>query len=283
MAPLPAEEWGRKTAPKDGDVHMSEASSSRAKVKGESGADQPVIMRPSLFAKQKYDGVDSESSDESDDDLPAPGTLGRKIAEMKWSEGAPRIEEIEDEEQVKRRPRKFGLGDDIDEQMQMKVWGNEDDGPEVVDGDMDVDMNGEEEEFLKFSRDQLGINDEMWEDILSSRRERGGGCAVSWCVRTILMLYSLRSTTVCSEGSSRRVGFGFEDQRPISPQSDRDTACPSQGNTQRRRDKHGSRLVRQGHGRHGRGARQDQGTFNISIRGIQIPSPFRRTITFSPY
>ena len=52
-------------------------------------------------------------------------------------------------------------GDDDDEQ------------PEIV-GEVEVDMAEEEEEFLDFSRQALGITDEHWKQILQERRDRGG-------------------------------------------------------------------------------------------------------------
>lgn len=142
-------------------------------------------IRPPVFTKEEYDGVISDS-DDSDDELPPEGTLGRKIAMMKWSDGAPQIEEVEEEEMPgassgkgkesnSKSERKFGLGDDIDEKMQQAVWGKdeeEEDQPVIV-GEEDVDMGEEEEEFLKFTRDALGINEDMWQGILTNRREKG--------------------------------------------------------------------------------------------------------------
>lgn len=41
-------------------------------------------------------------------------------------------------------------------------------------GGMEVDMMNEEEEFLRFARDTLGINEEMWEGMISDRKAKGG-------------------------------------------------------------------------------------------------------------
>ncbi|KDQ20565.1 hypothetical protein BOTBODRAFT_26568 [Botryobasidium botryosum FD-172 SS1] len=49
---------------------------------------------------------------------------------------------------------------------------DDDDRPMVV-GDVEVDMEEEEEGFLKFSREALGISDDMWSDIIKERREKG--------------------------------------------------------------------------------------------------------------
>ncbi|KAJ7139770.1 SGT1 protein-domain-containing protein [Mycena epipterygia] len=48
----------------------------------------------------------------------------------------------------------------------------EEDRPQVV-GDMEVDMGEEEDEFLEFSRQALGITDEQWGEILRDRKSRG--------------------------------------------------------------------------------------------------------------
>jgi hypothetical protein len=45
--------------------------------------------------------------------------------------------------------------------------------PELV-GDIEPDMEEEEEEFLDFSRRALGISNEQWNDIINERKNRGG-------------------------------------------------------------------------------------------------------------
>lgn len=82
-------------------------------------------MRRPVFAKETYDGVDSD--DETDEEN----------------------------------------GDDDQE--------SEEDRPQLV-GDIEIDMGEEEEEFLEFSRQALGISDEHWQDILRDRKGRGGKC-----------------------------------------------------------------------------------------------------------
>ena len=180
VAPLPENEWGRKT--QQTVVPAAKGESKKGNVNEHSG----MKMRPPRFAKQQFDGVESDSDDDVDEaDLPPVGTIGRQIAQMKWGDMGPKIEEIDDEEEEEKRAarsRKFDMGDDIDEQMRRKVWGGDDDmeqgdeAPMVVnDGDdMDVDMGLEGEEFLKFSKEALGINEDMWRDIVASREARGG-------------------------------------------------------------------------------------------------------------
>jgi hypothetical protein len=59
------------------------------------------------------------------------------------------------------------LGEDEDEDE------SDEDRPTVV-GEIEVDMEAEEEDFLRFSREALGITAEQWQDILTERADRGG-------------------------------------------------------------------------------------------------------------
>ncbi|KAF9535493.1 SGT1 protein-domain-containing protein [Crepidotus variabilis] len=49
---------------------------------------------------------------------------------------------------------------------------DDDERPQVV-GDIEIDMGEEEEEFLEFSRQALGISDEQWAWIVKDREDRG--------------------------------------------------------------------------------------------------------------
>lgn len=50
---------------------------------------------------------------------------------------------------------------------------SDEDKPQVV-GDIEIDMGEEEEEFLEFSRQALGITDQQWHEIIQDRQGRGG-------------------------------------------------------------------------------------------------------------
>lgn len=50
---------------------------------------------------------------------------------------------------------------------------SEEEQPQIV-GEVEVDMSQEEEEFLEFSRQALGISDEQWGEIVRDRKGRGG-------------------------------------------------------------------------------------------------------------
>jgi hypothetical protein len=49
----------------------------------------------------------------------------------------------------------------------------EEDKPQLV-GEIEVDMAEEEEEFLEFSRQTLGISEDQWQQIVQERRAKGG-------------------------------------------------------------------------------------------------------------
>ncbi|KIM48351.1 hypothetical protein M413DRAFT_440079 [Hebeloma cylindrosporum] len=49
---------------------------------------------------------------------------------------------------------------------------SEEEHPQVV-GEIEIDMEEEEEEFLEFSREALGISNEQWEKIVMDRKDRG--------------------------------------------------------------------------------------------------------------
>ena len=91
---------------------------------------------------------------------------------------------------------------------------DDDDGPEQDDesdedqpqvmGEIEVDMGQEEEEFLEFSRQALGISDEQWEEIVRDRKGRGGmSCLIRYASFAIThTFYSIRALERCEPASS---------------------------------------------------------------------------------
>ena len=74
------------------------------------------------------------------------------------------------------RDRFDGVDSDDETDEDELAVGNEDsdeDHPELV-GEVEPDMDEEEEEFLDFSRRALGISNEQWNDIINERKNRGG-------------------------------------------------------------------------------------------------------------
>ena len=192
VTPLPAEEWGRKP--------QSAVDGTGRKVQfadpNDKNGDKPIKMRPPLFAPQEYDGVVYESDDDSDDEPARQGSVGQVLGDMNWQATRPKLEEISDDEgeegieegdkKSSGRSRKFGLGNDIDEQMKKAIWGSTDTPTvevemeeEEEDIDFGVIMEEEQGDFLKFAQEDLGISDDMMQGIVSSRDARGGE---SWLV-----------------------------------------------------------------------------------------------------
>ncbi|TFY65920.1 hypothetical protein EVG20_g5167 [Dentipellis fragilis] len=62
--------------------------------------------------------------------------------------------------------------DETDEELDEVEDEDEEDHPQVV-GDVEIDMEEEQEEFLEFARDALGISNDQWADILHDRKSRG--------------------------------------------------------------------------------------------------------------
>ena len=50
---------------------------------------------------------------------------------------------------------------------------SDDEQPQIV-GDVEIDMEEEEAEFLEFSKQVLGITDDQWNEIVRDRKNRGG-------------------------------------------------------------------------------------------------------------
>lgn len=66
-----------------------------------------------------------------------------------------------------------GVDSDGDTEGEDSPADEEEEQPQLV-GEIEVDMAEEEEEFLEFSRQTLGISDDHWQQILQERRGRGG-------------------------------------------------------------------------------------------------------------
>ncbi|GBE78093.1 hypothetical protein SCP_0109750 [Sparassis crispa] len=72
-------------------------------------------------------------------------------------------------------PRDNFEGVDSDDETDEENGGDdeeEEDMPQVV-GDVEIDMEKEQDEFLEFARQTLGVSDEQWGDIVRERKGRG--------------------------------------------------------------------------------------------------------------
>ncbi|KAI0757270.1 SGT1-domain-containing protein [Daedaleopsis nitida] len=62
--------------------------------------------------------------------------------------------------------------DETDEEDAEEDEEDEEDHPQVV-GEVEIDMAEEQDEFIEFARQALGVTDEQWNSILQDRRDRG--------------------------------------------------------------------------------------------------------------
>ncbi|KAL7285726.1 hypothetical protein ACG7TL_000831 [Trametes sanguinea] len=62
--------------------------------------------------------------------------------------------------------------DETDEEDEGGQGEDDEDHPQVV-GEVEIDMAEEEDEFIEFARQALGVSDEQWRDILKERGARG--------------------------------------------------------------------------------------------------------------
>ncbi|KAI8995380.1 SGT1-domain-containing protein [Trametes punicea] len=107
----------------------------------------------------------------------APVTLETEVREEFSSETAPGSSQG-----VRRRPIRPPLlprdeydgvdSDDETDEDEDEGEGEDDEHPQVV-GEVEIDMAEEEEEFIEFARQALGVSDEQWKDILKDRGRRG--------------------------------------------------------------------------------------------------------------
>ncbi len=72
----------------------------------------------------------------------------------------------------------------------------EEDRPQVV-GEVEIDMAEEEDEFIEFAKEMLGIKEDQWENIMQDRKDRGG--AYMW-LQGIFLVFTFSislHTSVC--------------------------------------------------------------------------------------
>lgn len=139
-------------------------------------------------------GTDQSAAVTSTSNLPSTSRpLRRPILPRDDFDGVDSDDETDEEE----RNIGGGGGDDIDGEE------SDEDRPQVV-GDFEIDMGAEEEEFLEFSRNALGISDEMWDDMMRERQGRGGPFHFPPLIFTTLNLISLGADFSVPQHSSQR-------------------------------------------------------------------------------
>ncbi|KAG5648215.1 hypothetical protein DXG03_006170 [Asterophora parasitica] len=112
----------------------------------------------------------------------APTNIDTDVVENAEQDGKPAAEPSSPEQPrtkpirqpIIRRDKYDGVDSDdaTDEEEEVEDDESDEDRPQVV-GDIEIDMGEEEEEFLEFSRQALGISDDQWNEIIRDRQKRG--------------------------------------------------------------------------------------------------------------
>jgi hypothetical protein len=189
---LKPEEWGRQTQ----DLTALTSATEKKGVKFapgtkiESGkeltkqtkaeSDDAVLekARKSRFEPTDYEGHVVETDDETDDEDVGEQTMPGWTAQKGSSSSHKRKPPIDPTiYQLSEALRTGKVGPiegwkDRTEQEDLEMSDEEGEDDDVVEGD--IDMGEEEEEFLKFARDALGIDESMWSGMLEERKSRGG-------------------------------------------------------------------------------------------------------------
>lgn len=178
------EEWGRQTqdltaltsATEKKAVSFAQGTKGADAATGKEAEDAALEKaRRSRFEPTDYEGHLVESGDETDDDedgeqsmpswtthKPPPGRSSKRRAID------PTIYQLSEA----LKTGKVGPIEGWKDRSEAEDLEMSDDEDEVVEGDIDMDQ--EEEEFLKFAREALGIDEAMWTGMLEERKSRGG-------------------------------------------------------------------------------------------------------------
>ncbi|KAJ9096360.1 hypothetical protein QFC21_005181 [Naganishia friedmannii] len=188
---LKPEEWGRQTQ----DLTALTSATEKKGVKFAPGtkvesvkerakqtkleSEDAVIekARKSRFEPTDYEGHVVETDDETDDEDGGEQTMlgwtaqkGKSSNQKRKAPIDPAIYQLSDA----LRTGKVGPIEgwkDRTEQEDLEMSDEEVEDEDVVEGD--IDMGEEEEEFLRFARDALGIDESMWSGMLEERKSRG--------------------------------------------------------------------------------------------------------------
>jgi hypothetical protein len=174
------EEWGRQTQ----DLTTLTSATEKKAVSFADGTKNAATdqqaedaalekARKSRFEPTDYEGHLVESGDETDDEdgeQSMPSWTAPKAPAGKKKRGPidPTIYQLSEA----LKTGKVGPIEGWKDRSEAEDLEMSDAEDEVVEGD--IDMEQEEEEFLKFARDALGIDEAMWTGMLEERKSRGG-------------------------------------------------------------------------------------------------------------
>ena len=186
---LAPEEWGirtqqpletAKSTEKEAKPKVTFATGTKAPSKDK--LDDMPSIRPPILEPEVYDGHIPESDDDMSDWDPADDVVGwaarpsYKVARNKNKKKRtidPSTYVLQEalrtgQPMPRDNVKPFDVGDKLD------LSDDEDEEGGEERGIGEPDMEAEQDEFLKFAREALGINDEMWRGMMGDRKARGG-------------------------------------------------------------------------------------------------------------
>jgi len=186
---LAPEEWGIRTQqPSEADKVTEKSAKPKVsfatgtKAPSKDKLDEMPSIRPPILEPEVYDGHIPESDDDMSDWDPADDVVGwaarpsYKVARNKNKKKRtidPSTYVLQEalrtgQPMPRENVKPFDVGDKLD------LSDDEDEQGTEERGMGEPDMEAEQDEFLKFAREALGINDEMWRGMMGDRKARGG-------------------------------------------------------------------------------------------------------------
>lgn len=156
---LDAEEWGA-------------AAAEKLKV----AARQAEDAKPESAASQLATAASAAKSDAADGSytVTKSSLTAARLSDPDKLDGVSDSSDSEDERPAKQDPFMGAGGPSYNREALLELGNDEDDGPLVVDGDEDFQLDESEmEDFLKFTREALGLTEEQYSNIVESRKKRG--------------------------------------------------------------------------------------------------------------
>jgi hypothetical protein len=156
---LGAEEWGAEAAQKQ-----------KAAVK--KAADDTPGSASSQLAEAAAAAKSSVAAEESS--VSKASLAAARLSEADHLDGVSDSSDSEDEGPRKPDPFMGAGGPSINRDSLVELDDEDDEGPLVVDGEDEFQLDESEmEEFLKFTKDALGLTEEQYSNIVESRKKRG--------------------------------------------------------------------------------------------------------------
>lgn len=238
---LPTDQWGMKTQTIDhmdiDEPEIIQRTGTGKQVSFAPGTKAPLTHperkpRPPMFEPEQYEGHVEESDDESDDgdvDNGYSNPMGWGAAPVKGKEKPRKV--IDASVHALQESLRTGvpmpadqlketvLGDSLElssDESEDEESGEGDGRKTNGKGEVDVDMDNEEEEFLRFARDALGINEEMWNGIVTDRKAKGGMSseAQATLIKTDIIFYLAYVPGDKPASSSQAIPKPVPDQKP---------------------------------------------------------------------